>query len=222
MRRIVLLLMLSVLCSNIAFAAQLNPIKLSQPSLKGQMSVEEAIQSRRSVRSFAGKALSLAEVGQIMWAAQGITGERGMRAAPSAGATYPLEVYLVAGKVDGLEPGIYKYLPSEHAIASVHPGDARKELSAAVMGSGVIVHASAVLVFVCDYSKTTARYGSRGEMYVHMEAGHAGQNVFLQAAALNLSTVAIGAFYEKRVADVIGCKSTEVPLYIFPIGGRKP
>ena len=119
MRWIVLLLMLSVLCSNNAFAVQPNLLKLPQPSLKSQASVEEAIQSRRSVRSFAGKALSLAEVGQIMWAAQGITGERGMRAAPSAGATYPLEVYLVARKVDGLEPGIYKYLSGEHAIAAV-------------------------------------------------------------------------------------------------------
>lgn len=196
-------------------------VKLPAPRTDGDTSVEQAIQRRRSVRAYRDAPLSLAEISQLLWSAQGITEPRdSRRTAPSAGATYPLEVYVVSGNVAGLPKGVYKYRPVDHEIARVRDGDVRKELAAAALGQSWVEQGAAALVFSAVYERTTRRYGERGIRYVHMEVGHAGQNVHLQAVSLGLGTVVVGAFDDDRVRRIVGMPDGEHPLYIMPVGKR--
>ncbi|WP_457742880.1 SagB/ThcOx family dehydrogenase [Thermococcus sp.] len=191
-------------------------VPLPEPRLRGEMSVEEAIARRRSVRSYVDEPLTLEELSQLLWAAQGITSSKGYRSAPSAGPTYPFEVYLVVGKVEGLKPGIYRYVPGEHALEMLKLGDYRKELQRACFDQEWVGNAPINIVLVAFYGRTTEVYGERGVRYVHMEAGHIGQNIYLQATALGLGTVAVGAFNDEWVASILGTDGN--PLYIFPVG----
>jgi len=193
-------------------------IQLPEPRLKGPVSVEEALLRRRSVREYKDEPLTLAEVSQLLWAAQGITDPRGYRTAPSAGALYPLELYLVVGRVEGLSAGIYHYIPDGHYLLPVAGGDRRAELAAAALGQAYVRDAPIDLVLSAIPERTTKRYGYRGIQYVHMEAGHVGQNVHLQAVSLGLGTVMIGAFTDERVKQVMNLSKEEVPLYIMPVG----
>ncbi len=195
-----------------------NPVKLPEPRLDSQFSLEKAIQQRRSVRGYAEAPVSLADLGQLLWAAQGITSPLGLRAAPSAGATYPLEVYVVAGEVTGLAAGIYRYGLKNHELTLVQEGDQRRALAAAALGQSMIEDAPLTLVMTAVYRRTEVRYGERTERYVHMEVGHAAQNVYLQATALGLGTVVVGAFSDDTVAGVLGHPKDEAPLYIMPVG----
>ncbi len=195
-------------------------IFLPMPRLSGDMSVEEAIARRRSVREYLDSPLKIEEISQLLWSAQGITDvRRGFRVAPSAGATYPLEVYLVVreGGVEGLEPGIYKYDSHRHSLMLLKLGDFSKELYSAALNQEWVLEAPINLVVTAVYERTTSRYGERGIRYVHMEVGHVGQNVYLQATALNLGTVVIGAFHDEEVKRIISVPD-EVPLYIMPVG----
>jgi SagB-type dehydrogenase family enzyme len=192
-------------------------IELPQPRWRGDVSVEQALKSRRSLRSFQPRPLSLDEVSQLLWAAQGITSGR-FRTAPSAGALYPLEVRIAVGNVEGLEAGVYRYDPVAHRLREVRKGDVRKSLSRAAYwqewaGAGAIA-----LVFSAVYERTTRKYGERGIRYVHMEAGHAAQNVYLQAQALGLGTVIVGAFMDGWVKRVLRMQDEEQPLTIMPVG----
>jgi len=214
------LLIIPALCAD-AFTAQQTSIKLPKPILKGKMTVEESLAARRSERTFTDKSVNIGEAAQLLWAAQGMNDSRGYRTAPSAGATFPLTAYLVAGKVAGLEAGIYRYVPQNHELIKVKTGDMRKELALSALGQWVVERAPASIIFCANYARTTGRYGKRGEMYAHMEAGHAGQNIYLQSAALGLATVAVGAFNEAAVAADISCSKDEIPVYIFPIGRRR-
>lgn len=193
-------------------------IKLPEPRLKGGVSLEEALLKRRSVRSYTGESLLLGEVSQLLWSAQGITGESGGRTAPSAGALYPLEIYLIAGDVKALSPGVYKYHPQGHELIRVRAKDVREELAAAALGQSCVKEGAINIVIAAVYERTTGKYGERGVRYVHMEAGHAAQNIYLQASALNLGTVVIGAFYDDRVKEILGLAAQEQPLYIMPVG----
>lgn len=196
-------------------------IPLPSPRLESDTSIEEALLRRRSHRSFASLPLSLQEVAQLLWAAQGVTDKAsGFRTAPSAGALYPLKVYLVAGQVEGLAPGVYGYLPEEHALYRVLSGDRREELFRVALFQEWIREAPGILVFTALYERTTRKYGERGIRYVHMEAGHAAQNVYLQAEALNLGTVVVGAFEDKGVQRVLGLSEKEAPLYLMPVGRK--
>jgi len=192
--------------------------KLPPPDTVGQVTVEQALWHRRSVRAFADESLSLKQVGQLLWAAQGPN--RGLvgRTAPSAGATYPMEIYLFAGKVKGLRPGVYHYSVDGHYLSLMRVGDHRAELAAAALGQGSISSAPAVLVLAADFSRTAQRYAERAPRYVYMEAGHVGENVHLQCEALGLGTVMIGAFQDDRVEKFLG-KGQE-PLYIMPVGRK--
>jgi len=194
-------------------------MKLPPPKLRGDVSVEQAIANRRSIRSYASDALSLDEVSQLLWCAQGVTHDGDLRAAPSAGATLPMTVYLVAGDVDGLEPGVYRYQPNRHSLERTIEGDVRDELDAASLRQGMSREAPAGIVLAAEYERTTGRYGKRGIRYVHIEVGHIGQNISLQAEALGLATVAVGAFDDAAVKSVL--QLDEEPLYIMPVG-RKP
>ncbi len=196
-------------------------IKLPEPKHDSNTSIEEALLKRRSVRTFKDSPLSLAEVSQLLWAAQGITSQRGLRTAPSAGALYPLEVYVVAGDVDGLQDGVYNYRPVRHELVRVVTGDKRMELCDAALGQTSVRNAAAVIVFAAVYERATIKYGDRGIQYVHIETGHAAQNVFLQTVPMSLGTVAIGAFYDDAVKKVLKMSDREHPLYIMPVGRMK-
>ena len=197
-------------------------IKLPEPRYDSEFSIEEAILKRRSKREYSQEALSLKDVSQLLWAAQGITGPPGFgRAAPSAGGTYPLEIYVVAGRVEGLEAGIYQYNPEGDSITRIRTGDFRKELQEAGLNQEWIGNAAIDLVFTAVYERTTDKYGDRGIRYVHLEAGHAAQNVYLQAISLNLGTVVVGAFDDKRVIEILNATDDETPPYIIPIGKIK-
>jgi len=195
-------------------------IKLPEPKYVGAMSVEEALLKRRSVRAFKEGPVMLAELSQLIWAAQGVTDQRGVRTAPSAGALYPLELYVVAGNVTGLPQGLYKYGPGKHELLSLAKGDRRNDLCNAALGQSSIRRAALVIVLSGVYERTTVKYGERGIRYVHMEAGHAAQNVYLQAVPLQLGTVVIGAFHDEEVKRMMMMTDKEKPLYIMPLGRR--
>jgi len=189
-------------------------IKLPKPKEKGLTSMEETLNQRRSVRDYKKGPLSLEEISQILWAASGKNLYR--RTSPSAGATYPLEIYLAAGEVEGLEPGLYQYSYSRHSLEGIKEQDIRERLARATLGQGMIEEAPIDIIVAADYGRTTGHYGQRGIRYVHMEVGHVGQNISLQANALSLGTVMIGAFEDKQVKEILGIK--EEPLYIIPVG----
>jgi len=197
-------------------------VALPKAKTKGVMSLEEAIYVRRSRRSWRKDAkIPLRHVAQILWAAQGITNwEEGFRAAPSAGATYPLEVYVVVRKngVEGLNKGVYHYDPYKHCLVKTLDNDVTYELMEASLGQYWVGTAPINLVIVAEYARTTRFYGDRGYRYVHMEVGHVGQNIYLQAEALGLGTVAIGAFYDNEVRRILGLSRNLAPLYIMPVG----
>jgi len=193
-------------------------IILPEPQNSGSMSVEEALLERRSIRNYKDEALTLAEVSQLLWAAQGITNVRGYRTAPSAGALYPLEVYMVAGNVEGLPAGVYKYRPQGHELEKVAGGDVRAELCAAAIDQECVEDGAVVLVFAAVYERTTGKYGERGVRYVHMEVGHAAQNVYLQAVSLGLGTVVVGAFDDDEVGKLLQMLDDERALCIMPVG----
>ncbi len=194
-------------------------IKLPEPVYESNISIEETLLERRSIREYEEVALTLAEVSQLLWAAQGITAPaRNGRTAPSAGATYPLEVYVVIGNVEGIAEGVYKYSPDEHELVKVREGDRRDELAAAAHGQAWVRDGSIVIVISAIYEQTTQRYGERGIRYVHMETGHAAQNVYLQAVSLNLGTVVVGAFRDDEVKRILNMPDNEDPLYIMPVG----
>lgn len=196
-------------------------IVLPPPRYESTVSIEEALHKRRSIRDYSDEPVSLAEISQLLWAGQGITGDGNLRTAPSAGATYPLETYLVAGAVRDLATGVYRYNPERHTLVKTIDGDKRAELAAAALGQAPVRKAAADIVFTAIYERTTAKYGERGIRYVHMEAGHAAENIYLQAGALNLGTVTIGAFDDEGVKKVLGLPPGEIPLYIMPVGRSK-
>lgn len=195
-------------------------VSLPDPRTSGDVSVEAALKRRRSVRDYAPGALRLEEVSQLLWAAQGITGRGGLRAAPSAGALYPLEVYLVAGEVEGLPQGIYRYLPRGHQLQKVAERDRRPELASAALGQPCVRDAAVSIVIAGVYRRMAIRYGERSRQYIDAEAGCVSENVSLQATALNLGSVILGAFYDARVQQVVGLRDDEEPLCILPVGRR--
>ena len=198
-----------------------NKIVLPKPRYKSTISVEEAILKRRSVRSYIDKPLKLEDISQLLWSAQGITDyKKKFRAAPSAGALFPLEVFLVVGNVNSLKEGIYRYDPFKHGILMVNEGDFRNALSLASLGQSCVKDGAISIVISAVYERITGKYGERGIRYSYMEAGHAAQNIYLQAEALELGTVVIGAFIDDKVKEVIGMKKGEDPLYILPVGKK--
>jgi len=195
-----------------------NSIRLPQPRYDGKVSIEQALLKRRSVRSYQSGPLAVSEISQLLWSAQGLTGSSRYRTAPSAGSLYPLEVYLAAGSVMDVDSGIYKYDPHSHEIVLTITGDKRPELCRAGLSQGSIRSAPAVMIFCAVFERVTGRYGKRGIQYVYMEAGHAIQNASLQAVALGLGSVVIGAFNDHEVKQILKLESDEEPLLLLPVG----
>ncbi|OGU13042.1 MAG: hypothetical protein A2X61_03525 [Ignavibacteria bacterium GWB2_35_12] len=206
-------------------------IKLPEPILKSNVSIEEALQQRRSVREYADESLTLQEISQLLWAAYGITQHAvngpdflrgGFRTAPSAGALYPLEFYIIAGNIEGLNHGIYKYNSEKHELFKVLDGDKRKDVSDAALQQEMFETASATFVITAIFSRTTGKYGARGrEHYVWLEAGHSAQNICLQCVSLNLGTCTVGAFDDEKIIRVLNLKGEEEPIYLLPVGRKK-
>jgi SagB-type dehydrogenase family enzyme len=195
-------------------------IKLPEPCTTSNTSVEAALSQRRSIRTYSGDKLTIEEVSQLLWSAQGITAPWGGRTAPSAGALYPLELYLVVGDVEGIDKGVYQYRPEEHELEKVKADDIRAELADAALGQECIRDAAIDIVFTAVYERTTRKYSERGIRYAHMEAGHAAQNVYLQAVSLDIGTVVIGAFNDPEVAKIVNVSERGKPLYIMPVGRK--
>jgi SagB-type dehydrogenase family enzyme len=196
-------------------------IKLSQPNYKG-MPVEEAIKKRRSARSYSKKALTLPQLSQLLFAAQGITGSVsgfGLRAAPSAGALYPIEVYLVVNNVEELPRGIYHYNVQKHALELLKEGDFRKEITNAGLWQDTLGEANVTFVLSAVFERTQKKYRDRSIRYIYMEAGHISQNISLQAVSLGLGSVSVGAFYDEQVNSLIGLDgSRESTIYLQAVG----
>jgi SagB-type dehydrogenase family enzyme len=195
-------------------------IELPKPRHSSDVSIEEALLKRRSTRDYSLESLTLQEVSQLVWAAQGITDPKGFRTAPSAGALYPLEVYVVVGDVKKLAEGVYKYNPQKHELLKVIDGDKRSELAEVALEQAWIKEATINIVIAAVYERTTAKYGNRGIRYVHIEVGHAAQNICLQATALDLGIVTVGAFYDEQVKELLSLSDEEKPLYLIPIGRK--
>lgn len=193
-------------------------VPLPTPRRDGTVSLEAALNARRSVREFGVAPLPIEALSQVLWATQGVTGDERRRTAPSAGGAYPLTVHVAAGNVTGLPAGVYRYEASEHALYRVLSGDFRRDLYGATLGQTAPAAAPVSLLITASYERSTDRYGTRGMAYTLIEAGHAGQNLALQVTALGLATTAIGAFREDVVREVLHLDAQEHPIYLFPVG----
>jgi SagB-type dehydrogenase family enzyme len=197
------------------------PMNLPAPALDGDVSLEKAIKERRTVRSFADKPLTVGQLSQILWAAQGITDNRGLkRAAPSGGALYPVDVYVVVGKngVRELAHGGYHYDPLHHSIEKILDTDARDDVAVASLRQMWMSTAPVILVITAEYRRITIKYGERGKRYAMIEVGHICQNIFLQCQALRLCAGIVGAFYDAEVARAVSTRKDHEPLIIMPVG----
>jgi SagB-type dehydrogenase family enzyme len=195
--------------------AELKQIQLPPPKTKGTVSLEEAIAKRRSVRNFSAKELGLNEISQLLWAAQGITTRQdgfGLRAAPSAGALYPMELYLIS------KDGFFHYLPEGHKLEVLGAKDLRKPLANASLGQAAVKDAAIVIVICGVPERVTGKYHERGRRYMYFEAGHIAQNIHLEAVALGLASVPIGAFNDDEVDKILGLAKGCHVLYIIPVG----
>ncbi len=195
-------------------------LKLPQPRLQGTLSLEEAIKNRKSVRRFSRDSLTLAELSNLLWSGQGVT-HGYMRASPSAGATYPLDLFAVIGDkcVEGLEAaGTYRYHPQDHSLEMVQSGDQRPPLCRASLGQDFIRVAPLSIIITAEPFRTTSHYGQRGYRYIYQETGHVAQNISLQAVSLGLGSVVVGAFYDEEVTSILKLPKGFQPLYLISIG----
>lgn len=201
------------------FASQVDSgvVYLPEPLYEGTTSIEKALKMRRSHRNYSEKEISLEEISQILWSAQGISHrERNTRTVPSAGALYPLEIYLIAGEVKGVPEGIYKYSSINHSIKLSQEGDSRQKLLTCCQS--FVRKAPAIIVITGVYSRTATKYGKRAKQYVYIEAGAAGQNIYLQCQSLGIGTVYVGAFIDNRLSSILSLPEGEHPLGVMPLG----
>jgi SagB-type dehydrogenase family enzyme len=187
-------------------------VTLPPPRTDGPVSLEACLTRRRSVRDYTDRDLTWEQIGQLLWAAQGLTADWGGRTAPSAGALYPLEIYVVTRQ------GVYHYVPREHRVDTLATGDQRGALQAVSLDQLAVGSAPAVFVVTAVYARTAGKYGDRAVRYVRLEAGHAAQNLLLQAVALDLGGVPIGAFDDAGIQRVLDLPANHEPLYVIPVG----
>jgi SagB-type dehydrogenase family enzyme len=188
-------------------------IHLPEPNLQGVTSLEKTLANRRSVRQFKDTPLTEAQIGQLLWAAQGITHPSGLRTAPSAGALYPLEIYAAT------QDGLFHYQPHTHSLEKLLEQDPRPALYQAALRQNSVLEAPLVIVISAVFERIAQKYGdARTPQYIYLEAGHAAQNILLQAVALDLGAVPIGAFYEDQVSDALSLPPDQTPLYLMPVG----
>jgi len=208
----IIILLLSIIFTSVA-GAKMVTLSLPTPKIEKAVYLDEAIQKRRSVRRFSAKALTDYQISKLLWAAQGITDTHNdFRAAPSAGALYPLELYLIKNN------GVWHYLVRNHSIEQINEKDLRSSLANAALEQSCVAQAPIDIVIAADYNRVTKKYGERGIRYTHIEVGHTTENLVLEAAALGLSSITIGAFNDDKVSNLLNLPHNETPLYIIPVG----
>ena len=193
-------------------------LQLPEPPGSGSQSVQQALWERRSTREFASKAMGLDQVAAILFAAQGVNRDQGYRTAPSAGALYPLELFLAAGEVDALAPGAWRYVPYTHSLTPSSEGDPRQALARACLDQGWTAEAQCLVVITAVYERVTKKYGERGVRYCHIEAGCASENMALVLPSLGLGSTVVGAFRGRDVQKAVGASDDEEPLVVQPVG----
>ncbi|HXY20275.1 MAG TPA: SagB/ThcOx family dehydrogenase [Gemmatimonadales bacterium] len=199
--------------------APASAVPLPAPRHAGALSLEAALWARQSVRTLArDSSVGLADAAQLLWAAQGVNRANGHRTAPSAGAAYPLELYLVASRVRDLAPGVYHYRPATHDLEPLAAGDRLRELVDAAVHQAWVADAAGVIVFAAVYQRAAQRFGSRAERFVPMDVGFAGENVYLEAAALGLGTTFAGSVDDTAAARVLGLGPEARALGVMPFG----
>ncbi|MCM8819871.1 MAG: SagB/ThcOx family dehydrogenase [Candidatus Omnitrophica bacterium] len=215
-----LMLLIGIIMASIfkGFSKETNLIRLPSPRENSDFSLEKAITTRRSIRDFSLKPIKIEELSQIVWAAYG-KNKYGKITTPSAGALYPLKIYALCFNVEGLKKGLYRYESNQHALVFISDFNLEKKLVKSCLGQRWIEEAAVNIIICADYEITTSHYGERGRRYVQIEVGHTAQNIYLQVEALGLGTVAVGAFIDEEVKNILGLE--EEPLYIMPIGRRK-
>ncbi len=216
-----ILVIMSFICISISAVADESSgkIKLPKPSTKGKLSFEQCTSQRRSVRKYTDKAVTIAQLSQLLWAAQGITNDRGFRTVPSAGALFPIEIYTVVSNVDDLKDGVYHYNTKDHSIIRIIDGDKSKELSSAALGQGSVLNAPVNIVITGVIERSAKKYKDRATQYTFIEAGAICQNIYLQCESLGLGTVVVGAFYDDKLIDLLEVDKDEyTPLLIMPVG----
>jgi SagB-type dehydrogenase family enzyme len=199
-------------------------IRLPLPSISGKISIEEVIQKRRTIRAFKNKPLDIKKLSQILWAAQGITDKDSkLRAAPSAGALFPIWVYIAIGKnsVEKIKEGVYKYRPERHTILKIREGDVLQKLALASLGQRWMKEAPIIIILTAQYSRVSIKYGQRGVRYAHIEVGHIGQNIFLQAEGIGLGAGIVGAFIDEAIINILKIPRDHRPLILMPVGYKK-
>ena len=225
-KNFMLMLLISALAIVVLFFGQISmagEIALPSPSYKGTVSVEEALKARRTHRSFQSRPLTLKQFSQILWGAYGVTAQKYgsfLKTAPSAGALYPLDIYGVVGQggVETLAPGVYHFRPENHAVELVKQGDLRAEVARHALQQMWMAKAPLMLIITGEYTRSSIKYGPRGVTYTHIEAGHVGQNIFLQAEAIGLKAGIVGAFNNQQIIRVMGLSTSHDPLLIMPVG----
>jgi SagB-type dehydrogenase family enzyme len=215
-----LIMVMGILMFNPSGGFAAAAIKLPPPAKKGGTALAEALAARRTVRHFASRPLDLAQISQLLWEADGLSDPRGLRTSPSAGATYPLDLYLVAGErgVTDLPAGVYCYLVADHALTLVAAGELRAAVARACLHQTWMTEPPVMVVITAEYRRCMARYGQRGIRYTHMEAGNVSQNVFLAAEALGLGAGIVGAFEDQALAQVLKLPPAHEPLLVMPVG----
>ncbi len=206
----------------------LDIVKLPEPEFPRKVSVEDAIRTRRSIREYTKDYITLSELSTILYLSVGITawepGAYGLRmfplrAYPSAGALQPVEVYVYADRVTGLRKGIYHYNPVEHSLELLKEGDYSRRLAEIALGQRHVRDGAVVLILTIYWARTRWKYGDRGYRYALLDAGFAGENIYLACQALGLGTCAVGAFFDDELCELleIDCKD-EIPVLMFPVG----
>lgn len=202
-------------------AADAGTVQLSRTFLPGRLSVLDAIRARRSVREYSREAVSLAELATLLFTTQGVTAEQDWkkRAAPSAGALYPMETHLIVNNVTGLRPGHYRYLPERHELVLVRPGELGKELRDRALNQAYLEEAAVVFAWTAIPARMAVKYGGRGIRYIYLEAGHIAENLYLQGTSLGLGVVAIGAFDDDGLNEILGVDGQNEPsIYLAAVG----
>lgn len=198
-------------------------IKLPQPKIKGNLTLEECIKKRRTIRTFKPHPLVIEDISQLLWAAYGITDDNYKKSVPSAGALYPLDIYAIIGKngVKDLKEGIYHYNSQNHSIRLIKEGDYKDEIVRASLSQSWMKDAPMMILITIEFERITIKYGKRGERYAYMEAGSSYQNVFLQAISLGLSCGIVGAFNDNEIIKICSLPENYLPVIIMPIGYAK-
>jgi SagB-type dehydrogenase family enzyme len=206
---------------NFSHAQDENIIKLPEPYIDSKVSLEKTLWERRSQRTYKAFPLDIKEISQLLWAGQGITDyEHGKRTAPSANAKYPLDLYLVVFYADGLDKGIYEYLPEKHGLKKVFEDTKRDDIIKACNFQGAVSQSSVTIIIAGTYTRMSDKYNESDIRFTYAEVGHTSQNIFLQATALGLGTVVIGGFKQDELSKVLQFPVDTKALYVMPVGKK--